>query len=41
MKRLEIMKTLVPTIRRIVAIYPAADVSALAVVQEAQKGALA
>jgi len=38
-KRLEIMKTLVPTIRRIVAIYPAADVSALAVVQEAQKGA--
>jgi putative ABC transport system substrate-binding protein len=39
LKRLEIMKTLVPTIRRIVAIYPAADVSALAVVQEAQKGA--
>ena len=39
LKRLEIMKTLVPTIRRIVAIYSAADVSALAVVQEAQKGA--
>jgi putative tryptophan/tyrosine transport system substrate-binding protein len=36
-KRLEIMKTLVPTIRRIVAIYPASDVSTLAVVQETQK----
>ena len=36
---MEIIKTLVPTIRRIVAIYPAADVSALAAVQEAQKGA--
>ena len=37
-KRLEIIKTLVPTIRRVVAIYPASDVSALAAVQEAQKG---
>lgn len=36
-KRLEIAKTLVPTIRRVLAIYPAADVSALAFVQEAQK----
>jgi putative ABC transport system substrate-binding protein len=36
-KRLEIIKTLVPTTRRIVAIYPASDVSALTVVQEAQK----
>jgi putative ABC transport system substrate-binding protein len=38
-KRLEIMKTLVPTIRRVLAIYPASDVSALAVAQEAQKTA--
>jgi putative ABC transport system substrate-binding protein len=36
-KRLEILKTLVPTIRRVVAIYPGSDVSALAAVQEAQK----
>jgi putative tryptophan/tyrosine transport system substrate-binding protein len=36
-KRLEIIKTLVPTTRRVVAIYPASDVSALTVVQEAQK----
>lgn len=38
-KRLEIMKTLVPTIHRIIALYPASDVSALGVVQEAQKAA--
>jgi len=36
-KRLEIIKTLIPTTRRVVAIYPASDVSALKVVQEAQK----
>ena len=36
-KRLEIIKTLVPATRRVVAIYPASDVSALMVVQEAQK----
>jgi len=40
-KRLEIMKTLVPTIRRVLAVYPASDVSALAAVQDAQKAALA
>ena len=36
-KRLEIIKTLVPATRRVVAIYPVSDVSALMVVQEAQK----
>jgi putative ABC transport system substrate-binding protein len=36
-KRLEVLKTLAPAIRRVVAIYPAADVSSLAVVQEAQR----
>lgn len=36
-KRLEIIKTLIPATRRVVAVYPASDVSALAVVQEAQK----
>ncbi len=38
-KRLEILKTLAPATRRIWAIYPAPDVSALAAVQEAQRAA--
>jgi putative ABC transport system substrate-binding protein len=36
-KRLEFLKIVAPGVRRVVAIYPAADVSSLAVVQEAQR----
>src|SRR3990172_1466609 len=36
-KRLEILKTLVPSLRRVRAIYPAGDATALAALQEAQE----
>ena len=36
-KRIEMLKTIAPAIRRVVAVYPASDASALAAVQEAQR----